>query len=221
MPVITISRQVGCGRQQIVGRVCDFLEYSYFDKRLLIREATEAGLTEDEIVDFSEDNYKTKNLIQHLFMPGPRMVSRTPIRVRDETGIEKKLIRHLDESDCILMISRVIKSAHQRGNIVIVGRGAQVILKDQPDVLHVRLIAPMRVRVKRVQERENWTEKEAQQYIQERDQAIAEYMERFFRVAWDDPSLYHFTINTELCGLEGTADFIIDAVKRFEQVPAA
>lgn len=220
MAVITISRQVGCGRQEIAQRVCSVLEYSYFDKRLLIREATKAGLTESEIIDFSEDNYKAKTLLQNLFAPGSRVVTSTPIRVRDETGIEKKLIRHLDETDCVMLISRVINTAYQRGNIVIVGRGAQVILQDKPDALHVRLVAPIRVRINRIQERENWDEKQAHQYIQERDQATAEYMERFFRVKWDDPALYHLTVNTERCGLEETTRIITDATKRLERVAA-
>lgn len=217
MAVITISRQVGCGRLEIVQQVCRRLGYSYFDKRLLVQEALRMGLTESEIADFPEE-YKAKTLLQNLFAPGSRVITSTPIRVRDESGIEKKLIRHLDETDYASLVGRAIVAAYERGNIVIVGRGAQVILKDRPGVLHVRLIAPLRVRVKRIQEREGWDEKKALEYIQERDRAIAEYMEQFHWVKWDDPELYHITINTDKCGLEESAQIIIEAVRRLEHV---
>lgn len=218
MAVVTISRQVGSGRQEVVEQVCRALSYSYFDKRILVQEAINIGLTECEIVDFPEE-YKAKTLLQNLFGAGSRRMFTTPIRVRDETGIEKKLIRHLDESDCAILVGRAIRAAYQRGNVVIVGRGAQAILRDSPGVLHVRLIAPIKARLRRIQGRERWDEKTTRRYIEARDHAAAEYMERFHWAKWDDPELYHLIINTELCGLEEASRIIVDAVKCLEAVP--
>jgi predicted AAA+ superfamily ATPase len=133
-----------------VREVCNWLGYSYFDKRALIDEALKLGLTEQEIVDFSEENYKAKNLLENLFMPGPRVISSTLVEFETEDGIVKRYVRHLDEIDCIGTIRKVIKAAYARGNVVIVGRGGQVVLQRKPDVLHVMLIAPMDIRVQRV-----------------------------------------------------------------------
>jgi hypothetical protein len=63
MAVITISRQIGSNGEEIAQELCDLLDYSYFDKSLLVSEALKLGLTEQEIIDFSEENYKTKTLI--------------------------------------------------------------------------------------------------------------------------------------------------------------
>ena len=67
MAVITISRQYGSGGDEIVDRVCKMLDYRCFDKQFLIRAASEAGLSELEIVDYSEESYKVENFLNRLF----------------------------------------------------------------------------------------------------------------------------------------------------------
>ena len=196
MAVITISRQIGSNGEKIAQELCDLLEYSYFDKNLLVSEAVNLGLTEQEIIDFSEENYKTQTLIERLFSPGVRVVTSTEIRQRNESGIEKKFIRHLDESDYINMIRHVINAAHKRGNMVIVGRGGQVVLQRKPDVLHVRLVAPLDTRIRRIRKEKFWDIEKAMQFALGHDKATTEYLYRFFKVQWDDPTLYNLTINT-------------------------
>ena len=213
MAVVTISRQVGCGREEITQILCDLLGYSYFDKSLLVSEAIKLGLTEDEIIDFSEETYKAQTLIERLFSPGGRVVKSTKVRKRDESGIEKSFIRHLNEGDYIDLIHRVIEAAYELGDIVIVGRGGQVILQKKPDVLHVRLIAPLKTRVQHIKEREGWIEAQALQYVLERDRAITEYLYRFFKVQWDDPTLYDLIIDTGQYNPEAVAHQIADAVR--------
>lgn len=50
MPVVTISRQVGSGAEEVAKLVCERLGYAYFDKNYLVSEALQTGLTEKEIV---------------------------------------------------------------------------------------------------------------------------------------------------------------------------
>ena len=47
MSVITISRQYGSGGDEIAARVCEILDYRYFDQRLMSQVAVKAGLSED------------------------------------------------------------------------------------------------------------------------------------------------------------------------------
>jgi CMP/dCMP kinase len=217
MPVITISRQIGSNGEKIAQDLCDLLGYSYFDKSLLVSEAVKLGLTEREIIDFSEENYKTQTLIERLFSPGVRVVTSTEIRQRDESGIEKKFTRHLDESDHIHMIRQVINVAHNRGNMVIVGRGGQVVLQRKPDVLHVRLVAPLDLRISRLRKEKFWDVEKTLQYALERDKATTEYLYRFFKVQWDDPTLYNLTLNTGELTHEEVIDKINNAIESLAQ----
>jgi cytidylate kinase len=64
MAVITISRQYGSPGNEIAVRVCEILGYHYFDKRLMAQVASEVGLSEQEIVDFSEEESLTVLMLQ-------------------------------------------------------------------------------------------------------------------------------------------------------------
>lgn len=219
MAVITISRQIGSGCPEVVRQVCDRLGYTYFDKRALVDEALKLGLTEQEIVDLTEETYKAKNLLENLFMPGPRRVCSTEVELETEDGIVKRYVRHLDEIDCIGTIRTVIKRAYERGNVVIVGRGGQVVLQRKPDVLHVLMVAPLEARVERVMREQDISEADARRYIQQRDKATREYLQLFFKVKWDDPTLYNLTLDTSKMSLEVAAQTIVEAVERLP-VPA-
>lgn len=66
MSVITISRQYGSGGDEIAARVCEILDYRYFDQRLMSQVAVKAGLSEDEAIDFSEAEYKSQSFLGNL-----------------------------------------------------------------------------------------------------------------------------------------------------------
>jgi cytidylate kinase len=51
MAVITISRQIGSGGEEIAQQVCEALRYRYFDKQLLIEAAAESGLAREHEVN--------------------------------------------------------------------------------------------------------------------------------------------------------------------------
>lgn len=216
MAVITVSRQVGSGGDAIVQRVCELLDYRYFDKRLMTEVASEAGLSDHEIVDFSEDAYKVRNILERLFRPGGRTVKRVPLRQRDATGAETLTDEELDEARCIGLVRSTIHAAHAAGNVLIVGRGGQAILKDEPDVLHVRLIAPMRDRIPRIRRQEDLSIIDAEQWILRHDRATAEYLRRFFGIEWDDPLLYHVVLNTSKWSVDGAAHALVTTLEQFD-----
>lgn len=215
MAVITISRQFGSGGREIAARVCELLGYRYFDKELIAQVAAEVGLSENEAVDFSEEHYKGKSLIEQLFRPGPHTVAEIPSWKHDAaTGAEILSVQELDQARFVSLIRKVIVAAYNRGNVVIGGRGGQVVLADLPGVLHVRLEAPLAVRVLRVQEQEGLDLEAAQKWVNERDRAVAKYLGGVFDIRGEDSQWYHLIINTSKWPLETTAQIIVEAVGR-------
>lgn len=79
MTVITISRELGSGGEEIARQVCDALKYRYFDKQVLVEAAAEVGLSSDLVVDYSEDRYEVRNLLSRLLRSGPRPVKSSQI----------------------------------------------------------------------------------------------------------------------------------------------
>jgi cytidylate kinase len=219
MAVITISRQMGSGGEQIARRVCELLHYRYFDKQLIIEAAAETGLSREQVVDYSEDRYEVRNLIARLFRPGPRQVQRVEMRQQDTAGRVRLTAESVDEAQYVELIKAAIRAAADQGDIVIVGRGGQAILQDTPNVLHVRVIAPDGARIARLQQLEGLSVEAAQQRIARQDRATAEYLGRFFGIRWDDPSLYHLVVNTGKVGVEGAAQIIVDTVVPLRSFP--
>lgn len=220
MAVITISRQIGSGAEEIAARLCDLLNYRYFDKRLMIEAAAEVGLDTEHVIDYSEERYEVKTFLSRLLRPGPRPIKRVAIRQRDASGNITLTEETFDEARYVSLIQSAIHAAYASDDIVIVGRGGQAVLQDKSNVLHVRIIAPMGSRIARIQRQDNLSIDQAQQVITRQDRATAEYLGRFFGVRWDDPTLYHLIINTGKTGTEAAVQLILDAVMQLRIMPA-
>jgi cytidylate kinase len=212
MAVITISRQFGSGGSEVAARVCELLGYRYFDKSLIGQVAAEMGLLENERVDFSEEHYKGKSFMEQLFRPGPYVVAEVPAWTQDPSGEVTQFIKRLDKLEFGNMIQGVILGAYDRGNMVIVGRGGQALLADKPDVLHVRLVAPLGERINRIQQQHGCTAAQARELIAERDRGMTKYLGEMFKVQPDDPQWYHLMINLGKWSLEEAAQLIAQAV---------
>ena len=93
------------------------------------------------------------------------------------------------------------------------GRGAQAILREAPDVLHVRIEAPTDVRTQRIMEEARVDEDEARRFIMRKDRATAEYLGRFFDIDWENPALYHLVLNTGKLSVEAAAQIIVTGLE--------
>ncbi len=216
MAVITISRQFGSGGDEIASRICEILGYRQFDKRLIAQAATEAGLSEEEIIDYSEESHKMLSFMDRLLgrAPGLTQAWNRP----DYAGPRPGEVVPLSEEAALTLVQKAVRSAYRMGGIVIVGRGGQAILRDVPGVLHIRIEAPIEDRIQRVKSnlkmaRHAYTadidaRRDAQDWIIERDAASADYLKRFYHIDWADPLLYHLMINTGRVTLEEASQII-------------
>jgi cytidylate kinase len=209
MAVITISRQYGSEGDEIAANVCQILGYQAFDKQLMMSVAAEVGLTEGEVVDFTEDQHQVRSFLDRLLGSPPLVMTQS------HTWSEVKVI---DEAESIPLVQSIIRAAYKHDNIVIVGRGGQAVLRDNPGVLHVRIEAPLETRISRVQLREALAQDQARDLVVERDRAASDYLKRFHNVDWSDSLLYHLVINTGRWSIEGASYLIINAVNQLQSV---
>jgi cytidylate kinase len=127
----------------------------------------------------------------------------------------------LNDAKCISLVRNAVHEAYKQGNVVILGRGGQATLQDVPGVLHVRVEAPMKARLLRIQEREGLGIKESAEMARRQDHITEMYLKHLFGIRWDDPTLYHLVINTGKWEIEAAAQLIADAVKRLPGVQDA
>ena len=141
MAAVTASRQIGSSGDEVAARVAERLGWCYFDKSVMVMVARERGLSEAEVVDFSEDCYRDRTFVDLLLgrttPVGNATVWDTNAR-GDEVAAANVL---LNQESAVIAVSGTIRCLAERGSVVVVGRGGQAVLRGRPSVLHVRVVA--------------------------------------------------------------------------------
>jgi peroxiredoxin/cytidylate kinase len=188
--VITISRQLGSGGDEIALEVSKILGSSYFDKSLMISVGKSLGVSEEDIADYCEDTYKVKSIVDKI------LLRKKPVALSLDPKENERIRKTLDEEECLSVVQTVITSLASSGKTVIVGRGGQAILKNKVGVFHVRIVAPVAVRVERIMKSGGLSREDALMLLEENDKASAEYLKRFYNIDWEDPANYDMVLNT-------------------------
>jgi len=207
MGVITISRQLGSGGDEIAGLVCEQLGYQRFDKKTMAQIGAELGMT-GAIVDRAAASTQIgpRSLIERWFGNYENPLgdpSSWTFGARSDARVGLSVVD----------LRKLIEAGYEKGNVIIVGRGGMAALQDKPDVLHVRIVAPPEVRIKRVQQREGITEEEARQRVDWRDRTDVEWIKRYFDLDSHEPGLYDLVINTRNITPAVAVEMILDAFK--------
>ncbi len=113
----------------------------------------------------------------------------------------------------ISAVASVMDELVEEGQVVIVGRAGQVILRDRAGVLHVQVIAPVELRVERIMKRHNISLEAARAQVEASDRYRRNYLRHYYQARWDDPLLYDLVINTEHLTAEEAADSVCAAVR--------
>ncbi len=225
MAIITISREFGSGGDEVASRLCAELGYHSFSKVQITQAAKETTLGKNNVIDYTEDNHEVQHFLDWLF-------GRTASPVQKIAWSENPSIatrpEHADVHDTAVLslTKRAILAAVSAGNMVIIGRGGQIILKDTPGVLHVRFEAPVAMRIEKVKLQlkndPDATKSEekllgaATDIIANRDTASADYIKRYYNVEWHDPCLYHMVLNLDKLNIEQAVQIIMAAVHSLE-----
>jgi cytidylate kinase len=110
-------------------------------------------------------------------------------------------------------MTAIVRELGDRGDIVVLGRGSQMILRDLPGALHVLTVAPEELRIQRLAEREGMSLQEAERRLQESDRDRAAFYRKFWRVEVGDPSLYDLTLETSKLSYEVGAELVAMAAR--------
>jgi cytidylate kinase len=104
-----------------------------------------------------------------------------------------------------------------RGNVVIIGRGAQIVLRDIPGVFKARIVAPKEVRIKRVMDKMKVAMEEAASYVEKYDHKRKALIRSIFDKDLRDWGLYDLILNTIGYAPEGAADLLCVAIEKHQK----
>ena len=197
---VTISRMAGCGAVYVAEKVAQYLQkhaptpdvqWTVFDRQLMNKV-----LEDHKLPKFLE-----------FFLPEDRASF-----IQDT--LADIFHTHPTADQMVKLISETVVQLADMGNVVIVGRGANIVTAKMPNVLHVRLVADLEDRIERVCREYNKTPEEARRYCEEADPARTRYLKAYFKTDINDPLYYHIIINTSRMDYEQTAKLIGDALLR-------
>ncbi|MBN1290493.1 MAG: cytidylate kinase-like family protein [Candidatus Latescibacteria bacterium] len=205
MAIITISRLLGSDGDEIAMEVAEGLGYDLVESGLILRVAERAGVSVDEVKNYDEQ-YHSRAVEWLKSFITPRI---------GKIILEKE--EHLDPETYIEYCKTVVRGLAEKGNMVIVGRGSQFILKDFENAFHVRIIADDVFRTERIRISRNISTENAREIIKKSDYMRGHFIERYFKENWNDSRAYHLTLDSSRLGIDVSASIIMDAARQFSR----
>jgi cytidylate kinase len=191
---VTVSRQSGCGAHVFAEELASWLHahlphsqapWTIFDRDLVEAVLRDHHLPSRMAAFMPEDRVsQLDDIVQELFSLHPP--TETLVRQTSET------ILHLAEL----------------GNVIILGRGANIITARLPRALHVRLIGSVEQRLDHMRVFDKLNRKDALARIEREDGGRSRYVKRYFHMDIDNPLHYHLIINRDWLTLPEAAALV-------------
>jgi cytidylate kinase len=199
--LITVSREYGAGGSELARFAGQELQWPVLD-RDLVRQVAERLRLEPhhvEALDEQPPGLLTRLIASALLMAPPEL----PTEVQTDRL----------HPDAVAAAARAaILAAAESPPLIVVGHASQCLFQNRPATLHIRLVAPLAIRLQRVCTRMPCDSAKAVAETRRMDQARAAYVRRHHQADWRDPLLYDMEINTGRMTIEEAARLVVNAV---------
>ena len=189
--IITIGRQFGSGGHVIGRMLAEEMGFLLYDKELLKIQAEKSGIAEKVLETYDES--PTNSLLYSIVMdvyPSMNYVG---------TSLNQQIYQAQFES---------IRHAVEQGSCVIVGRGADYILRDHPNLISVFIHADLMKRAERVAHFEHISIEKAKDLVQKADKKRANFYNFQTDKKWGAVSSYMLSIDSGVVGFKGAVSLI-------------
>ncbi|MGA7917649.1 MAG: cytidylate kinase-like family protein [Candidatus Acidiferrales bacterium] len=197
--ILTIEREYGSGGVDIAQKLAQRLNWKLWDQ-LLTNEIARFMECDCSVVEQHEEK---KDPLYYRLLKGFMRGS--------YEGSVHAPNANIADTDCIRQVAeRVVTSAADAGQCVIVGRGSAYYLQNRPDAFHVFVYAPYADKIRRLRS-QGKSEKEAMQLADSVDRDRAAFIKQYFGVDWPDRQRFHLMINSTI-GEDTATDTILNAI---------
>jgi cytidylate kinase len=203
MSVITVSRLYGSGGSEVAAGVARALGWSLLDNAVVDAVAARLGLTPSEVAAREERVPSlVARLVDALAMGSQEWLS--PLSASERQPSDEQLVE---------VTRHIVDEAVARGPLVIVGRGAQSMLAERTDALHVFCYAPRAALIARSMARDELSEDAAAKLVEETNAQREQWVKLHFKRSWREHGNYHLAVNTEWLGIDGAANLVAFAAR--------
>jgi cytidylate kinase len=179
---VTISRQSGSGGHAVAEALAGYLQSRTPDKcpwTVFDRNLVEKVL---------EDHQLPKQIAR--FMPEDRHSEIQDV-LDDMLGLHPSCWSLVDKT------AETILSLAELGNVIVLGRGGNIITSRLEYVFHVRLIGSLERRVGYIQRSRRVEKNAAAEFVHNEDEGRRRYLKKYFHKDIEDPLHYDLVINTD------------------------
>ena len=204
--IITITRQYGSGGHDIGSLLASKLDIPFYDKELITIAAKERGVAPEifEQVDEKPTNSLLYALSLGLYDYG--------------NGFNTTMGNMPINDELYILQHKIIKEMAQMQNFVVVGRCADYVLRDNPNVVKVFIYADIDSRIKRVLARHDDIDPaKAKQAVLKVDKVRSNYYGFYSGQKWGQPENYDLCINSSHLTMEQAVDVIMDSIDVFDK----
>lgn len=197
--VINVGRQLGSGGHDIGRMLALDFNAKYYDRELLNLAAKESGFSEK----IFEQNDEKKGFFRGLFNMGSPHV--------DSGSIYKS---GFSQESLFQFQSDAIRKASKEGSCVFVGRCADYVLRDFPNVVNIFITASMDYRVEQIMNKQHLDEEAAKAFIEKRENQRAEYYNYYTGKKWGHAASYDLCIDSSILGIMETEKIIAEFIRK-------
>ena len=192
--VITIGREFGSGGRQVGERLAKELGFAFYDKSLIHLAVTKSGLDPTTIEKAEEE--ATSKFLFNLAIGGyaaAGVFSQVNVPISDQVFFAQ---------------SKAIEELASQGSCVIIGRCANYILRNLPELARVFVYGETEDKLRRIVEEYGVPQEEAKTTMAKMDKGRANYYEHYTDEKWGSVKSYDLAINTSFTGIDGAVKVI-------------
>lgn len=198
---ITIARGYGSGGRRIGQKLADKLNIDFVDRELLQLASIESGINE---ALFGQADERVKKA--HLLFKNTRRSHLGEVLKPEQSGF-------ISDENLFNFQAKVLHSLIEKESFVVMGRAADFILKDYPNVLKVNIQAPQAFCIKAAMDLMGFSEKEAEVFVEKTDRYRADFYQYYTGRSWNNPANYDLCLNSENFGDDNCIKLIIESAK--------
>lgn len=197
--IICVGRQLGSGGHDIARMLAMDFNAKYYDQELLNLAAKESGFSE-KIFEQSDEK---KGFLRSLLNIQPTQLA----------GVNLYKSNFSQES-LFQFQSDAIRKAAEEGSCVFVGRCADYVLRDMPNVVKVFVTASMRYRIDQLLAHRPVTPQQAKRIILQEEERRANYYNYYTGKKWGAAESYDLCIDSSILGLVETEKLIAEFIRK-------
>ena len=221
MPVVTISRFLGTTGDAIAEGVAHALGARLVNRQSLITAATAAGVSPECLEEMHyESTLSLTNVVLNMLrtLPavprsrGSSIFDAAPLPTPEgrRTGVPPS-VAEMEQG--VHLLEKVMRDLAAEGNIVIVGRGANLVLKDMPEAFHVQIVATVEARIQHLMHAAHVDRREALARLWASDRSRTDHVRRYYNQSWTDSTLYDLVLNSERMDTAEAVQLIVTAAR--------